>query len=189
MKWTDSEDIGIALFLEKFPAVDPLTVRGFTDLREKVMQLDGFDDGPKARTSPSWRLSSWDDRNGRKASRSHRSSQPHAHQVDRPNGGASVQPGTGHLAFVAWAGEIRRQDRHQSPAESIVDVSRLPINPIASSGNAAVHRARRKRRLAPSLCRGRVRSGAPHRVVPQSATIRSPASAPTARRRIRTCCR
>jgi len=45
MKWTDSEDIGIKLS-EKFPAVDPLTVR-FTDLREKVMQLDGFDDDPK----------------------------------------------------------------------------------------------------------------------------------------------
>ena len=40
MKWIDSEDIAIALF-EKFPAVDPLTVR-FTDLRERVMQLDGF---------------------------------------------------------------------------------------------------------------------------------------------------
>jgi FeS assembly protein IscX len=45
MKWTDSEDIGIALS-EKFPETDPLTVR-FTDLREKVMQLDGFDDDPK----------------------------------------------------------------------------------------------------------------------------------------------
>ena len=46
MKWTNSEDIGIALF-EKFPAVDPLTIR-FTDLREKVMSLDGFDDDRKA---------------------------------------------------------------------------------------------------------------------------------------------
>ena len=45
MKWTDSEDIGIALS-EKFPEIDPLTVR-FTDLREKVMQLEGFDDEPK----------------------------------------------------------------------------------------------------------------------------------------------
>ena len=45
MKWTDSEDIGIAL-VEKFPGVDPLTVR-FTDLREKVVALDGFDDDPK----------------------------------------------------------------------------------------------------------------------------------------------
>src|SRR5262245_35735696 len=50
VKWTDSEDIGIALF-ERFPAVDPLTVR-FTDLREKVMQLDGFDDDPKSSNEP-----------------------------------------------------------------------------------------------------------------------------------------
>ena len=46
MKWNSSEDIGIALF-EKFPDTDPLTVR-FTDLRDRVMQLDGFDDDPKA---------------------------------------------------------------------------------------------------------------------------------------------
>jgi FeS assembly protein IscX len=45
VKWTDSEDIGIAL-AEKFPAVDPLTLR-FTDLRERVIGLDGFDDDPK----------------------------------------------------------------------------------------------------------------------------------------------
>jgi FeS assembly protein IscX len=45
VKWADSEDIGIAL-VEKFPGVDPLTVR-FTDLREKVVALDGFDDDPK----------------------------------------------------------------------------------------------------------------------------------------------
>ena len=45
MKWTDSEDIGIGLN-EKFPDIDPLTVR-FTDLREKVLQLEGFDDDPK----------------------------------------------------------------------------------------------------------------------------------------------
>jgi len=50
MKWTNSEDIGIALF-EKFSAVDPLTVR-FTDLRERVMGLDGFDDDPKASNEP-----------------------------------------------------------------------------------------------------------------------------------------
>ena len=42
MKWLDAENIGIALF-EKFPATDPLTIR-FTDLRDKVMALDGFDD-------------------------------------------------------------------------------------------------------------------------------------------------
>jgi FeS assembly protein IscX len=44
--WTDSEDIGIAL-AEKFPGVDPLTLR-FTDLRERVLALDGFADDPKA---------------------------------------------------------------------------------------------------------------------------------------------
>ena len=46
MNWTSSEDIGIALY-EKFPDIDPLTVR-FTDLREKVLALDGFDDDPHA---------------------------------------------------------------------------------------------------------------------------------------------
>lgn len=50
MKWTQSEDIAIAL-VEKFPGVDPLSVR-FTDLREKVMGLDGFDDDPKASNEP-----------------------------------------------------------------------------------------------------------------------------------------
>ncbi|MEQ1871834.1 MAG: Fe-S cluster assembly protein IscX [Vicinamibacterales bacterium] len=50
MKWTDSEDIGIALF-EKFPGEDPLTVR-FTDLRERVMALDEFDDDPKGSNEP-----------------------------------------------------------------------------------------------------------------------------------------
>ena len=50
MKWTNSEDIGIALF-EQFPTVDPLTVR-FTDLRERVMRLDGFDDDPKSSSEP-----------------------------------------------------------------------------------------------------------------------------------------
>jgi FeS assembly protein IscX len=50
VKWTDSEDIGIAL-QEKFPDLDPLTVR-FTDLREKVLQLDGFDDDPQASNEP-----------------------------------------------------------------------------------------------------------------------------------------
>jgi FeS assembly protein IscX len=44
MKWTDSADIGIAL-QEKFPDVDPLTVR-FTDLRQRVLALEGFDDDP-----------------------------------------------------------------------------------------------------------------------------------------------
>ena len=46
MKWIQSEDIAIAL-ADKFPGVDPLTVR-FTDLRDKVVALDGFDDDPKS---------------------------------------------------------------------------------------------------------------------------------------------
>jgi FeS assembly protein IscX len=50
VKWTNSEDIGIALY-EKFPEVDPLTVR-FTDLRQRVLQLDGFDDDPQASNEP-----------------------------------------------------------------------------------------------------------------------------------------
>jgi FeS assembly protein IscX len=50
MKWADSEAIGIAL-AETFPGVDPLTVR-FTDLREKVIALDGFDDDPKMSNEP-----------------------------------------------------------------------------------------------------------------------------------------
>jgi FeS assembly protein IscX len=50
MKWTDAEDIGIAL-VETFPGVDPLTVR-FTDLREKVVALDDFDDDPKMSNEP-----------------------------------------------------------------------------------------------------------------------------------------
>ncbi len=50
MKWIDAEDIAIAL-VEKFPAVDPLTIR-FTDLRDRVLALDGFDDNPKASNEP-----------------------------------------------------------------------------------------------------------------------------------------
>ena len=42
MKWIDTRDIAIAL-AEKFPDVDPATVR-FTELRRWVMELDGFDD-------------------------------------------------------------------------------------------------------------------------------------------------
>ena len=44
MKWIDTRDIAIAL-AEKHPGVDPATVR-FTELREWVMALDGFDDDP-----------------------------------------------------------------------------------------------------------------------------------------------
>jgi FeS assembly protein IscX len=46
LKWTDSEDIAIALF-EKMPDIDPLTVR-FTDLHRHVCELDDFDDDPKS---------------------------------------------------------------------------------------------------------------------------------------------
>jgi len=46
MKWSDAEDIGIALF-ESYPEKDPLTVR-FTDLRQWVVALPGFDDEPDA---------------------------------------------------------------------------------------------------------------------------------------------
>ena len=45
MKWTDSEAIGLAL-AERHPSVDPLSVR-FTDLRQWVLQLEGFDDDPQ----------------------------------------------------------------------------------------------------------------------------------------------
>ena len=50
MKWLDAEDIAIALY-EKFPSIDPLAVR-FTDLRDKVLQLDGFDDDPATSNEP-----------------------------------------------------------------------------------------------------------------------------------------
>ena len=50
MKWLDAEDIALALY-EKFPTVDPLTVR-FTDLRQNVLELEGFDDDPKTSNEP-----------------------------------------------------------------------------------------------------------------------------------------
>ena len=42
--WTDAEEIGIQLF-EKYPDVDPLTVR-FTDLHRYVVELPGFTGDP-----------------------------------------------------------------------------------------------------------------------------------------------
>ncbi len=42
--WTDAEEIGIQL-QEKFPALDPLTVR-FTDLHRYVTELVDFVDDP-----------------------------------------------------------------------------------------------------------------------------------------------
>ena len=44
MKWTDSREIAIAL-AEKHPDIDPRSIR-FTDLRERVMALEEFDDDP-----------------------------------------------------------------------------------------------------------------------------------------------
>ncbi len=46
LKWTDSEDIGI-LLQERFPHLDPLTVR-FTDLHAWVCELQEFGDDPAA---------------------------------------------------------------------------------------------------------------------------------------------
>lgn len=42
--WDNAEEIGIRL-AEKFPGVDPLTVR-FTDLHKWVTELDGFTGDP-----------------------------------------------------------------------------------------------------------------------------------------------
>jgi len=46
LKWTDSEEIAIRLF-EKMPNQDPLTVR-FTALHDWVVELEDFEDDPKA---------------------------------------------------------------------------------------------------------------------------------------------
>lgn len=45
MKWTDTQDIAIALS-EAHPDVDPKTVR-FTQLHAWVLELPGFDDDAK----------------------------------------------------------------------------------------------------------------------------------------------
>ena len=45
LTWHDVREIGIALH-EKFPDIDPLTVR-FTDLHKWVTQLAGFTGDPK----------------------------------------------------------------------------------------------------------------------------------------------
>jgi FeS assembly protein IscX len=44
--WSDAEEIGLRL-REKYPSLDPLTVR-FTDLHRYVIQLEGFADDPQA---------------------------------------------------------------------------------------------------------------------------------------------
>ncbi len=46
--WTDAEEIGIQL-QEKFPELDPLTIR-FTDLHRHVTELPGFT-GDKAKSN------------------------------------------------------------------------------------------------------------------------------------------
>jgi len=46
MKWSDAEDIAIAL-MEAHPDTDPLSVR-FTELHKWVVALDDFDGDPKA---------------------------------------------------------------------------------------------------------------------------------------------
>jgi FeS assembly protein IscX len=43
--WDDAEEIGI-LLQEKFPTLDPLTVR-FTDLHRYITELPNFIDDPK----------------------------------------------------------------------------------------------------------------------------------------------
>ena len=45
MKWTDIQRIAEELH-DKFPDVDPMTIR-FTDLHNRVLELDDFDDDPK----------------------------------------------------------------------------------------------------------------------------------------------
>ena len=45
MLWTDTARIAEALY-DKFPDIDPLTVR-FTDLHQWVCELEGFNDDPE----------------------------------------------------------------------------------------------------------------------------------------------
>lgn len=44
LTWENAEDIGLALY-EKFPSIDPLTVR-FTDLHKWVIELEDFAGDP-----------------------------------------------------------------------------------------------------------------------------------------------
>lgn len=44
ISWSDAEEIGIQL-QEKFPELDPLTIR-FTDLHKYVIELENFSDDP-----------------------------------------------------------------------------------------------------------------------------------------------
>ena len=46
LSWNQIDDIAFAL-CEKFPDIDPLTIR-FTDLHKWICELDGFKDDPAA---------------------------------------------------------------------------------------------------------------------------------------------
>jgi len=46
LSWRDAEDVAVRL-VEKYPDLDPLTVR-FTDLHRMVTELEDFEDDPKA---------------------------------------------------------------------------------------------------------------------------------------------
>jgi FeS assembly protein IscX len=46
LHWGDAEDIGIELY-EKFPKLDPLTIR-FTELHRLVIELKNFEDDTQA---------------------------------------------------------------------------------------------------------------------------------------------
>lgn len=68
LDWDESEEIGIQLF-EKYPEIEPLTLR-FTDLHKMVIELEDFDDDPKAsnegkleRIQMAW-LEEWQDEHG-----------------------------------------------------------------------------------------------------------------------------
>ncbi len=50
LRWSDADEIGYQL-CEKFPGLDPLTVR-FIDLRQKVVELDEFTGAPDASNEP-----------------------------------------------------------------------------------------------------------------------------------------
>lgn len=45
LTWKDSEEIGLQLF-DKYPGVDPLTIR-YTDMHAMIISLPDFSDDPK----------------------------------------------------------------------------------------------------------------------------------------------
>ena len=49
LKWTDSREIGEALY-DAYPDIDPKTVR-FTDMHQWICALEDFDDDPQASNS------------------------------------------------------------------------------------------------------------------------------------------